>query len=203
MTFKPKHTLDCECCAAPIPHLRVLCDADGVLSDFVGTVLYYAYQFCGAKFQREAIDQWDCFAALGLPKSEWPRFRAACNELQLCRRMDQLPEAAAFYAELRGIAAKVRVCTSPMNAGWLTQRAEWLEEFGVPLAEQIHWHDKHELVGAYDVLIDDRAENCEAFVAAGGCAFCIATPYNTHVRTGGALKRGTHAECLAWLRGLQ
>jgi 5'(3')-deoxyribonucleotidase len=83
-----------------------------------------------------------------------------------------------------------------MNAAWLTQRAEWLEAFGVPLDQQIHTHCKHALSGTWDILIDDRAENCEAFERAGGRAFCIATPYNTQCTT----VRGTHDECLRWLR---
>ena len=112
--------------------------------------------------------------------------------------------APEFYAELRRLG-DVRVCTTPMTVAWLSQRAAWLVEFGVPLNEQIQWCDKHELVPAYDVLIDDKAENCIAFAAAGGVAFCIATPYNTTLANGSetsAIKRGTHAECLAWLRGL-
>ena len=179
--------------------LRILCDVDGVLADFVGLVLDYAARSYGlSACRREAVDQWDCFAALGMP-TEWPRFHAACDTLELCRSMAEIPGAREFYAELRRIG-EVRVCTSPMNARWLTQRAEWLEMFGVPLNEQIHWHDKHELAGAYDVLIDDKAENCEAFWRAGGEAYCIATPYN--VRVAAHIPRGTHAECLAWLRGV-
>ncbi len=187
--------------------LRILCDVDGVLADFVGLVLDYVQKNTGLSYLPSAVDQWDCFACLGL-KEHWPYFCTQVDELGLCRTMREIPGARSFYAELRRIAGEsgaVRVCTTPMTTAWLSQRAEWLVAFGVPLHEQIQWCDKHELVPAYDVLIDDKAENCAAFVKAGGRAFCIATPYNTHLAElgyGNDVERGTHAECLEWLRGL-
>ncbi|HEY3496223.1 MAG TPA: hypothetical protein VGK73_16100 [Polyangiaceae bacterium] len=182
--------------------LRILCDVDGVLADFVGLVLDYVQKNTGLSYLPSAVDQWDCFACLGL-KEHWPYFRTQVDELGLCRTMREIPGAREFYAELRrltGEGGKVRVCTTPMTTAWLTQRAEWLVEFGVPLNEQIQWCDKHELVPAYDILIDDKAENCESFVRAGGVAWCIATPYNTHLPE--HMPRGSHAQCLEWLREL-
>jgi 5'(3')-deoxyribonucleotidase len=183
--------------------LNLLCDADGVIIDFVRLVLDYVQKNTGLSYLHSAIDQWDCFAALGL-QEHWPYFRRQCDELKLCRTMLPLPGAREFLTELERIA-NVKICTTPMTPGWLTQRAEWLEEFGVPLNRQLHFHDKHDLVPAWDVLIDDKVENCEAFVKAGGQAFCIATPYNTEFKAsfhGAPRARGTHAECLAWVRRL-
>lgn len=180
--------------------LRILCDVDGVLADFVGLVLDYVQRNTGLSYLHSAVDRWDCFGALGL-EEHWPYFRTQCDELGLCRSMRELPGARAFYAELERLGT-VKVCTTPMTPAWLTQRAEWLVEFGVDLKNQIQIHDKDDLAGAWDVLIDDKAENCEAFAKAGGVAWCIATPYNTHLKPQGGVRRGTHAECLAWLRGL-
>jgi 5'(3')-deoxyribonucleotidase len=179
--------------------LRILCDCDGVLADFVGLVLDYVQKNTGLSYLHSAVDKWDCFACLGLSE-HWPYFRTQVDELGLCRSMRPLPGASEFYAALRTLG-DVRVCTTPMTVAWLSQRAAWLVEFGVPLSEQIQWCDKHELVPAYDVLIDDKAENCEAFTDAGGVAFCIATPYNEHASP--RIARGTHAECLVWLRDLR
>lgn len=183
--------------------LRILCDVDGVLADFVGCVLDYVQRNTGLSYLHSAVDQWDCFAALGLAE-HWPFFREQCDSLALCRSMRSLPGAADFYAELLRIAGEgnVKVCTTPMTPAWLAQRAEWLVAFGIPLGEQIYAHDKSELHPAWDVLIDDRAENCNAFVEAGGVAWCIATPYNAHVEECPSLHRGTHAECLAFLRNV-
>jgi 5'(3')-deoxyribonucleotidase len=186
--------------------LRILCDVDGVLADFVGLILDYVQKNTGLSYRPEAVDQWDMLQCLGLG-DHWTYFRTQCDELALCRTMRPLPGARAFYAELEQIAgaANVRVCTTPMTPAWLTQRAEWLVEFGVPFERQIQIRDKHELAREDLVLIDDKAENCTAFVKAGGRAFCVATPYNTHLAElhyGNDVPRGTHAECLAWLRGL-
>lgn len=187
--------------------LRILCDADGVLVDFVALCLDYVAKNYGLSYRREAIDKWDCMAALGFP-TEWPRFAAAVGPLELCRKMQPMPTgmpggAAAFLVALEAIG-EVKIATTPMNSAWLSQRAEWLEEhLAVPLSRQIHLHDKDILAGGArgaDVLIDDKVENCEAFTAAGGVAFCIATPYNAHVRRD--IARGSHRDCLEWLRGL-
>lgn len=205
--------------ASPMPSvrtpLRILCDCDGVLADFVGLVLDYVRNKTGLSYRPEAVDQWDCFKCLGLSE-HWPYFRDACDGLELCRSMRevvwQLPgglvPAHEFFAELERIAgdpARVVVCTTPMTVSWLSQRAAWLEAFGVPLARQKHTHDKADLVGAWDVLIDDKAEHCADFTRAGGVAFCIATPYNTHLADlpgGAAIARGSHADCLRYLRNL-
>ncbi len=190
------------------PRLRVLVDCDGVLADFVGLCLDYAARQYGLTYQRAAIDQWDCLAAMGLEPSEWGRFSASVGPLELCRRMATLPGAAAFLVALEAEYGpdNVKIATTPMNAQWLTQRAEWLEEhFAIPVARQIHIHDKDDLTRHYiapgprgwDILIDDKVENCAAFQDAGGLAFCIAAPYNTHCPE--EIARGNHAECLTWV----
>jgi 5'(3')-deoxyribonucleotidase len=194
--------------AAPAPRLRILCDADGVLVDFVGLVLDYVYKAKGLSYLPSAIDQWDCFAALGL-QEHWPYFREQCDRLQLCRSMRPMLGAAEFLAGLRA-RGEVAICTTPMTPGWLTQRAEWLEAFGVPLKDQIHCHAKQDLArfgtisspsAGWDVLIDDKVENCEAFKNAGGLAFCITAAYNTHCSA--LISRGDWRACLAWLDGLK
>lgn len=183
--------------------LRILCDVDGVLADFVGTFLDYIQRTYGLSYSRDAINQWDCMVAVGMPKSEWRRFSDAVAPLELCRKMLPLPGAAAFLVALES-ACDVQVATTPMNAAWLTQRAEWLEEhMGLPLDRQKHLHAKEELTGGprgWDVLIDDKVENCVAFTEAGGIAFCIATPYNVHLPS--HIARGTHAECLDFVAAL-
>jgi hypothetical protein len=185
--------------------LKILCDCDGILADFVGMVLTYVERNTGMRPLREAIDQWDCFAALNM-RDHWPAFRSQCDALEMCLRAEALPGAREFYAGLRA-CGDVRVCTTPMTVAWLSQRAAWLEAFGVPLGEQIQCAEKEALAAPGVVLIDDRAENCVAFVSAGGSAFCIATPYNTHLvcvdakhAPGARLVRGTHDECLVWVR---
>lgn len=179
----------------PPSALRILCDVDGVLADFVGLVLDYVQKNTGLSYLPSAVDQWDCFACLGLSE-HWPYFREWCDSGE-CRTAPEMLGAREFYAGLRELG-EVRVCTTPMTIAWLGQRAAWLEDFGVPLAEQYQMHDKHALAGHYDVLIDDKVENCEAFEAAGGKAFCLAAAYNTSY----AGARGGHTECLAWVRAL-
>lgn len=189
---------------AQVPRLRVLCDCDGVLSDFVGCVLEYIQRNTGMSYRREAIDQWDCFAAVGLSE-HWPYFKTQCDRLDLCRRMPELPGGRELWAELTrpGAPYEVKVCTTPMTVAWLSQRAAWLEAFGVPLKHQWQGEGKEDFAGKFDVLLDDRVENCVAFRKAGGVSFCIAAAYNTHAHgLPTYVPRGTHAECVSWLRSL-
>lgn len=187
--------------------LRIFVDCDGVLADFVGAVLdYLARNTPLTQVRREAIDRWDCFAAVGCAE-QWPYFSKACDQLDLCRNMRELPGARELWAEcLRLSAGQARVLTTPMTVAWLSQRAAWLESFGIPLGAQIQIGKsacKSLLVNETDtgcVLIDDKVENCEAFQRAGGWAFCIAAPYNAHVSP--HVPRGTHAEAIEWLRAV-
>lgn len=190
-------------CPSPSPCLRILCDCDGVLSDFVGLVLDYVGRNTGLYYRREAVREWDCFAVLGLSE-HWSYFRTQCDMFDLCRGMEIMPGARELWAEIERIDPDAKVCTTPMTVAWLSQRAAWLEAFGVPLKRQWQGEGKEAFAapGRGDVLIDDKPENCEAFVRAGGRAFCIAAAYNGGVRAAAHVPRGTHAECVAWLRSI-
>lgn len=186
--------------------LRILCDVDGVLADFVGLVQDYVQRNTGMSVRREAIDQWDCFAAVNL-REHWPYFRRQCDELGLCRSMRLMPGAKQLWAAILAIDPKAKVCTTPMTVAWLSQRAAWLEaEMSIPLAQQWHGHGKEDLTRpegwavGFDILIDDKVENCEDFAHAGGYAFCIAAPYNTHVGRELDIPRGDWRACVEWLR---
>lgn len=186
--------------------LRIYVDCDGVLADFVGLILdYLARNTPLTHVRREAINQWDCFAAVGCAE-HWPFFRQQCDQLDLCCAMREMPGARDLWAECQRLG-DARVLTTPMTVAWLSQRAAWLEAFGVPLGRQIQIGSascKSLLVGGdcetYDLLIDDKAENCEAFQRAGGWAFCLSAAYNTHVSPD--IPRGDHAQAIEWLRAV-
>jgi len=151
---------------------------------------------------REAFERdWDHFAGARLPSHAWVGLAWLVKSEQACRHINVLPGASKFWSSLQAAGHHVRVCTSPLPncPEWMSQRAAWLQmHFGIPPQQQIHMHDKADLAGAYDVLIDDKPKNCELFVAAGGRAYCIAQPYNMNVAT----PRGDYAACLTWLAAL-
>jgi 5'(3')-deoxyribonucleotidase len=182
--------------SAPTPRpLRVLVDCDGVLSDFVATFLDFVSRHYGVTYERSAVNQWDPFAALGLAPG-WGAFRGYVESWCMCRKMSPLPGAKDFWWAIRAKRV-VKVATSPQPYGaWLAQRSDWLaDEMDISFEQQIHLTDKTDLVGTFDVLIDDAPHNCEAWQSAGGKAFCIAAPYNENV----AVPRGDYADCLKWL----
>lgn len=190
--------------AIPRP-LRVLCDVDGVLADFMSTAREYAHTYYPSAKTSETlphhIDVWDPGDALGVPKL-MSFMRDDPHIGQWCRGMREFPMARAFWAQLcaHPRVGVVNVATVPFCAAWLTPRAQWLESFGIPLKQQTHIHAKEALAGGFsgwDVLIDDNRDNCEAFHHAGGRAFMIARAYNSEYA--GCVQRGDYADCLRWL----
>lgn len=183
---------------APAPRpLRILCDVDGVLFDFVDLC-----QQVAPHLEREALERdWDHFGGADFPEG-WQRLPEHVMFRQLGLVGKLLPGARKFWRALNALpGARVRVCTSPLPncPEWMGQRAAWLQStLGIPAHEQFHIHEKAALAGGprgYDVLIDDKVENCVEFVEAGGRAWCIAQPYNQDVKC----LRGDYAACLAWL----
>lgn len=185
---------------APAP-LRVLCDVDGVLANFVEACLRYAEAKHGVHMSEEAVTEWEHGQAIGIP-TLIEEMRRDPGIAGLCRAMRAYPEAKAFWDALckHPRVGVVFAATVPFCAEWLTPRAQWLERFGVPLAQQKHLFQKDGLAGGaagWHVLLDDKPKNCEAFVAAGGKAYLIARPYNTNSTFDGP--RGGYGDCLRWL----
>ncbi len=191
---------ECVCITDTRTRLRILCDADGVLADFVGLVLEYVQRHLGLSYRREAVDTWEVLhlKCLGIVDHE-AAFTAWCDA-GAGERMLPLPGAEDFWRELckRAAPKDLKVCTAPFTDEWYPQRSRWVQKhFGVSRHRLIFTGAKHELVPSWDVLIDDKVENCVDFVKAGGVAFCIEAAYNAHVPA--HIPRGDWRACLAWL----
>jgi 5'(3')-deoxyribonucleotidase len=146
---------------------RVLLDCDGVLSDFIGSVLALTNELLGTSYRPEDVTEFDFMRALGLP----PDTAAAVK-----RRIGTAPGFAAALAvypgAVDGVAklgkhAEIYVVTSPWNSNptWCHDREAWLERnFGVPHNRVIHTSAKRLIAG--DVLVDDKTATCDAWRAA-------------------------------------
>jgi 5'(3')-deoxyribonucleotidase len=173
--------------------MRVLLDVDGVLGDFPSCALRWVN---GHSPEREVtldqIHEHDILKALGLEALQ-ERFDRWCIDTELCRDMPVYPGAQDFVEALRRFGDLV-IVTSPYSAvpTWCHARLAWLEQhFGIAKRDVVFCKRK-ELVRGH-VLIDDKLENCEAFVQ--GSSFRVGMifdrPWNRQRKAtaGGALQR--------------
>ena len=160
--------------------IRVLLDVDGVLADFVGSVLPIASKLLGRDVSRYEITSYSLEESLGMTPEQ---VRAMCCEIDLasswCRNLAPCPGAIEGYAELASIA-DVYIVTSPWNSRptWTYEREAWLRHyFGITPRQVIHTSAKHLVRG--DVLIDDKTSTLEAW-SNEHCGLPIqwATPHN-------------------------
>ena len=171
----------------------VLIDCDGVLSDFVRSVLDLAALRNDVHGVTEAdVTMWDFHTRLLHPDMGATINQAIARD-EFVFRMREHEGAIAWLRQLEREHGEdnVFVCTSPWNAEWTAQRASWLERRGVPLRRQIQCSAKH-LVSGY--LVDDRPG---VHAHRNWPTFCLDRPWN-------ALSveplRGGYAEASAWLR---
>lgn len=168
---------------------RVLLDCDGILSDFVGGYLALLEQHTGLKPVREAIDQFDIGAALGLTAEQSARMkRAIGDEHRLARCLDVYPGAREGVARLRSVA-DVYIVTSPWNSNptWTHDREHWLKQhFDIPHSRVVHTSAKHLCVG--DVFIDDKVSAVVAWQAHHPLSVGVVwdTPHNRRDHWSGA-----------------
>lgn len=168
---------------------RVLLDVDGVLADFVGGYLTLLEQHTGLKPAREAIDQFDIGAALGLTPDQSARMeRAIGDEHRLARCLDVYPGAREGVQRLQEIA-DVYIVTSPWNSNptWTHDREWWLKQhFDIPHARVIHGSAKYLLRG--DMFVDDKTSSVVKWQAEwpGALGVVWDTPHNRRDHWSGA-----------------
>jgi 5'(3')-deoxyribonucleotidase len=158
----------------------VFLDVDGVLADFVGGYLKLLAEHTGLIVDREAIDQFDIGAALGLTGEQSSRMKRAIGSAPgFARELGIYPGAVEGVRLLEQVA-DVYIATSPWNSNptWTHDREWWLKEhFGIPHAKVTHTSQKHLLRG--DFLIDDKTETLMKFIAVNKSgAIQWETPHN-------------------------
>lgn len=176
--------------------MNILLDVDGVLGDFPSEALTFCNRYGRSNdapvWDLAHVDEHDILKALKLEHLQ-ERFDQHCIDSDFCRHMPVYDGAQAFVEKLRGLGSLV-IVTSPYSAvpTWCHSRLAWLaEHFGIHKRDVVFCKRK-ELVRGH-VLIDDKLENCEAFVS--GSSFRVAhvfdRPWNRRRATAtvGALVR--------------
>lgn len=172
--------------------MRILCDVDGVLGMFPNEVLRFCnlYGEHGHELPWSINDVTDHDVLKAL-RCEYLQARLDQHmiDTDFCRHMPMYPGAQDFVESLRGLGEVVIVTSSYAAVpNWDSARRAWLlEKFEIPKRDVIFTSRKDLVRG--DWLIDDRAENCEAF---GDGAICLDRPWNQKFQ-GSRAKNYEHA----------
>jgi 5'(3')-deoxyribonucleotidase len=154
-----------------------LCDVDGVLADFVASVLKFVnYEIprVWSPFQHKHVTNWDIFAALKQEHLQ-DKFDAHASTPGFCQNLTVLPGARLFFDRLR-MRGEVVVVTAPYESAklWTHERLAWLKtHFEVPKKDVVFCKRKELVRG--DVLIDDALHNAQDFP---GPVLLIDRPWN-------------------------
>lgn len=176
--------------------MRVLCDCDGVIADFVARVVDFVNLNKAPSVDpnsrrvphtHDHVTHWDCFAALDAAHLQ-EAFDAHASTPGFCKSLPVLPGARHFVESLRELGCELVIVTAPYEAAqlWTHERLAWLREHFEIEKKDVVFCKRKELVKG-DVLIDDALHNAEAFAAEGGRVLLIDRPWNQTER---ALPKG-------------
>jgi 5'(3')-deoxyribonucleotidase len=136
----------------------VLLDCDGILADYVGSVLDFVEKNTGSRPSRESITGWHVWDSIQDKALEEAFEKHACS-LGFCDEIRPFDEALRGFPLLEQIA-DVHIVTSPYdgNPTWTHERETWLKRyFGVERRRVHHINSKHLTRGDY--LVDDKPKN--------------------------------------------
>lgn len=138
---------------------RLLCDVDGVVSNFIGAAVRAINLLYGTNHQTgKEPTEWD-FGDLIPPGSQRGLLWDALSAPGIAAGLEVLPHAVELVSELSQLG-DLWFVTSPFQTSptWCYERARWLQEhLGIDRHRVVFASDKSAVDGV--VLIDDRAAN--------------------------------------------
>jgi len=147
-----------------MPKPRILLDVDGVVGDFTGAVLKLIKQHMGITLRPEQVVDWDIQKLI--PSEHHEHLRFAMNQPGFCAGIEPFPEAPEAVKRLQTFGEVVPV-TTPFHTSptWAYERSFWLAgKFGFDPRKIVQTGYKEVVDG--DILIDDKPENVQKWLAA-------------------------------------
>lgn len=156
--------------------MRLFCDMDGVLVDFVGGASkLFHYDPC-------IIDRWGYFPLIGVTEQQfWDRIKGVGSRFwydlpAYSYHDDVMQVCGEFDPEFQILTKPGREDVGPSSA---KGKIAWLHKmYGTHFDRYFVGAHKHRCAGPDAVLIDDVEKNCEAFRAHGGHAILFPQQYN-------------------------
>lgn len=163
--------------------MRIALDVDGVLADFTRATIAWVWSQLGIRLNYDELVRYDIDSYI--PEDQRHRLHAAWNAEHFCAMIPPI-ETSVWTTEgiLKTFRKEhtVRVITSPMKTSlhWIAERSAWLKNlFGFEHTDVIYSHAKHEHADEFDVLIDDKYENCRDWMLkTGKPAILVNQPWN-------------------------
>lgn len=158
----------------------ILCDIDGVLTNFTSTYLDLLYAFTGRRHPQSAVTSFNFTECVSSKYEDAAIWRHIAATPGLVRDLPLYDGALDFLAELRK-AGRVVACTSPAGPLWTAERSQWLLEVaGFHKRDIVIASDKALVCG--DFLIDDAVHNITEWEAAyvGDGGIVMGRPWNAH-----------------------
>lgn len=146
--------------------MRFLCDVDGIISNFVGTVARTILAETGREFSPREFKTWRFIDALPIKEDEKKRIIDAISSPGYARAIDAFEGAVESVKEIADLFDEnLYFVTQPWEFGdtWHSDREWWLEHhFGKLGKNVIHTKHKHTISGT--ILLDDRPSHIEKWV---------------------------------------
>ena len=144
-------------------------DMDGVVADFNTAARRYLKRDQTAADQAAQAGRW--------PEEEWRRLRDVPN---FYRHLPKMPQADMMFliaGQFRDVLGwNLRMLTAIPKGNdvpdCIQDKVEWMQEFfpGVRVDFGPYSQDKQQHCQPGDILVDDRRDNCDQWVRAGGLA---------------------------------
>lgn len=178
--------------------MKILLDVDGVIADYVGSLLEFIHDITGFFYDRDEITTWDIFeslkvndATLKVIKQSW---FDACGTGDICYNIKPFEGAIDFVSNLRKDGHSVVALTSQMQvSNWAMQREQWLKDyFAFDGDDIIFTSGKHHVQG--NIFIDDSDKNVVKYYDHNGWSselnvILFSAPYNLNAKIPRSIKR--------------
>lgn len=161
--------------------MKIFCDMDGVLVDFVGGACKIHNRSCYD--QPSHFGEWNLEKIWGITTEE---FWQPTNNYDFWFNLEKTPEADEIVElAIDSVGVKnVAILTSPsLDRSCVPAKRAWMERYYPQLAKtMIFSWGKGMIGGPQRILIDDRDRNINDWEAAGGFGVLVPRPWNVDYR---------------------
>jgi 5'(3')-deoxyribonucleotidase len=163
--------------------MRLLCDVDGVLANWIEPVLDVIEQASGRRITPHECKGWLKFNALGLDKTEQKYIDSVLKSPGFVEALPVLPGALDGLKQMAKLGCEIAYVTAPWNsATWMYERQAWLKKHGFKdVSNNTHFvATASKYLVSPGLLVDDKISNVLEYnsKSVGGRAVLWHTEWN-------------------------